>query len=106
MISQEQINEITGRIVQGSQPDKVILFGSYARGNPTEDSDLDLLVIKDSNTPRYKRGREIRKHLRGLKIPIDLVVYTKDEIQKWRLVKTAFITTVMESGVVLYEGKR
>ena len=106
MITREQINEITRRIVQSFQPEKVILFGSYARGNPTENSDLDLLIIKDSNIPRYKRGREIRKHLRGLKIPVDLVVYTKDEIHKWRLVKTAFITTVMESGVVLYEGKR
>jgi len=105
MISQEQINEITRRIVQSSQPDKVILFGSYARGNPTESSDLDLLIIKDSDTPRYKRGREIRKYLRGLKIPVDLVVYTENEIHKWRNVKTAFITTVIESGVVLYEGK-
>ncbi len=105
MVTQNQINEITKRIVENSQPEKVILFGSYAKGNPTENSDLDLLIVKDSKIPRYKRGREIRKHLRGLKIPIDLIVYTNDEIQKWRNVKTAFITTVMESGRVLYEAK-
>ncbi|MDZ7290787.1 MAG: nucleotidyltransferase domain-containing protein [candidate division KSB1 bacterium] len=103
MVTQAQINEITKRIVENSQPEKVILSGSYAKGNPTGDCDLDLLVVKDSNVPRYKREREIRKHLRGLKVPIDLIVYTEDEIQKWCNVKTAFITTVMKNGRVLYE---
>lgn len=102
MVTQEQIDEIKRRIVENITPEKIILFGSYVDGNPTEDSDLDLLIVKDSHIPRYKRGREIRKYLRGLKIPVDLVVYTKDEIQKWSNVKTAFITTVMEKGKVLY----
>ena len=102
MVTQKQIDEISKRIVENFKPEKVILFGSYAHGNPTEDSDLDLLIVKDSNLPRYKRGREVRRYLRGLKIAIDLVVYTKDEIQKWSNVKTSFITTVMEEGKVLY----
>jgi len=79
------------------------LFGSYARGTQRDDSDLDLSVVKDSPLPRYKRGREIRKHLRRLKVPIDLVVYTKEELARWREMKTAFITTAVETGVVLYE---
>ncbi len=102
MVTPEQINEITRRIIEKIKPDKIILFGSYAHGNPSEDSDLDLLIVKDSNIPRYKRGREVRKYLRGLKVAIDLVIYTKDEIQKWSNVKTSFITTVMEKGKVLY----
>ncbi len=102
MVTQEQINEIKRRIIENIKPQKIILFGSYGDGNPTEDSDLDLLIVKESNIPRYKRGREIRKHLRGLKIPVDLLVYTKNEIQKWSNVKTAFITTVMGKGKVLY----
>jgi len=61
-----------------------------------------LLIVKDSNIPRYKRGREVRRYLRGSKVAVDLVVYTKDEIQRWSNVKTAFITTVMEKGKVLY----
>ena len=103
MISREKIAEITERLVANAKPEKTVLFGSYARGTPREDSDLDLLIVKDSTLPRYKRGREIRKHLRGLKVPIDLVVYTKEEIARWREVNAAFITTVVETGVVLYE---
>lgn len=103
MITREQIAEITARIVQNAKPEKIVLFGSYARGTATEDSDLDLLVIKESPLPRYKRGQEIRKHLRRLKVPIDLVVYTKEEIERWQNVKTAFITTALKTGVVLYE---
>lgn len=102
MVTQEQIDEIKRRIVENIKPEKIILFGSYAEGNPKKASDLDLLIVKDSNLPRYKRGKEVRKYLRGLKIAVDLVVYTKDEIQKWSNVKTAFITTVMEKGKVLY----
>lgn len=102
MISQGQIEEITRRIVVNYRPEKIILFGSYAIGNPTEDSDLDLLIVKEQTLPRYKRGREIRKYLRGLKVPVDLIVYTNEEIQNWKDVKTAFITRVIKEGKVLY----
>ncbi len=103
MVTSQQIDEIIKRIVVNAQPEKIILFGSYAKGVPHAASDIDLLIIKDSALPRYKRGREIRKHLRGLKIPIDLIVYTNAEIKRWRKVKTAFINTVLETGRVLYE---
>ncbi len=103
MVTKEQIDGIVNRIVENYHPEKIILFGSYAYGTPSEDSDLDLLIIKDSNLPRYKRGREVRKYLRGLKLAIDLVVYTNEEVQKWSDVRTSFITTVVEKGKVLYE---
>jgi predicted nucleotidyltransferase len=57
LITKDQINQIVATIVKSVHPDKVILFGSYANGNPGEDSDLDLLVIKDMP--------QIRKYLRG-----------------------------------------
>jgi predicted nucleotidyltransferase len=102
MITNAQIDTIVKRIVENYKPEKVILFGSYAYGAPSEDSDLDLLIIKDSSLPRYKRGIEVRKYLRGLKVAIDLIVYTQEEIDRWKEVKTAFITSVMEKGKVLY----
>ncbi|MCK5172964.1 MAG: nucleotidyltransferase domain-containing protein, partial [Planctomycetes bacterium] len=49
MITQEQINEIADRIVEKFKPQKIILFGSYANGTPTDESDLDLMIIKDSD---------------------------------------------------------
>lgn len=102
MVTLEQINEIVNRVVSNYHPEKIILFGSYAYGEPTEHSDLDLLIIKESNLPRYKRGREVRKYLRGMKVAVDLVVYTRDEVERWKEVKPAFITTVFEKGKVLY----
>lgn len=84
MIPQEKINEVVERIVKNVQPEKVVLFGSYAYGEPYEDSDLDILVIKESVLPRHERVREIKKCLRGIKIPVDLIVYTPKEIDEWR----------------------
>lgn len=105
MITQERLYEITSRIVSNYQPQKVVLFGSYAKGKATQGSDLDLLIVKETATPRYKRGREVRKPLRSLKTSIDLLVYTPDEIERWRDVKNAFITTILRTGKVLYERK-
>jgi predicted nucleotidyltransferase len=107
MITQKEIEEIVKRIVTVYKPEKILLFGSYAYGNPTEDSDLDLLVvIKRSETPRYKRARVIRKNLWGLTdIPKDILVYTLEEIDEWKEVEEAFITSIMKKGKVLYENK-
>ena len=107
MKAQKQIEKILKIIVDKYKPDKVILFGSYAYGYPSKDSDLDLLVVKDSNLPRYKRAREIRKHLWGITdIPKDIIVYTQKEIDDWVDVKEAFITNIVEKGKILYENKK
>ena len=67
MITQNQINQVVETIVKNIQPEKVILFGSYANGNPNEDSDLDLLIIKDMPEKRSRRGREYENTLEVLK---------------------------------------
>jgi uncharacterized protein len=102
MVTREQIEQIVNRVVTNYHPEKIILFGSYAYGEPKEHSDIDLVIIKDSNLPRYQRGREVRKYLRGMKVAVDLVVYTREEVEKWKHVKPAFISTVFEKGEVLY----
>jgi predicted nucleotidyltransferase len=102
LITQGQISNVVNQIINNIHPDKIILFGSYAEGTPSEDSDLDLLIIQDTTLAKPKRGREIRKYLRGMKIPLDLVVYTPREIREWQDTKSAFITQIMERGKVLY----
>lgn len=85
----------------------MILFGSYAYGQPTNDSDVDIIVIKEkTDVPMHKRGREIRKYLRGTKIPLDILVYTEDEVNKWKDVKASLIYEIIEKGKTLYEYKR
>src|SRR5690554_3483566 len=102
LISEEKINEVVKRIVSNVNPEKIILFGSYAEGNPDDDSDLDILVVKEMDIPRYKRSRQIRKYLRGIKVPIDLLVYSQNEIDEWKDTKHSFISKVLENGRVLY----
>lgn len=64
---------------------------------------FDLLVIKDTVTPWHRRPREIRKYLRGIKVPMDILVYNRKEIERWENVRSAFITQVIEKGKVVYE---
>jgi predicted nucleotidyltransferase len=106
MIGRKQIEKIVKRIADKFKPEKIILFGSYAYGMPKKDSDLDLLIVKESSLPRYKRAREVRKLLWGIsEIPKDIIVYTQKEIDDWKGVEEAFITQVVKSGKILYEDK-
>ena len=103
MIESTKINDIVNRIALNFNPDKIILFGSYAVGNANEDSDLDLLIIKDTGQPRHRRGFDIRKALIGSMIPIDIVVYTKEEFEQEKDEKYSFLNSVIKSAKVLYE---
>ncbi|MCA9942780.1 MAG: nucleotidyltransferase domain-containing protein [Ardenticatenaceae bacterium] len=100
-----EIKLITDCIVREYQPDKIILFGSWARANANEDSDIDLLVISDreKNLPRYKRGLDIRLLLSQFPSPKDILFYTHDDVERWRGVPQTFINTVLTEGRVLYE---
>jgi predicted nucleotidyltransferase len=103
MITNDTIKSIVDNIVRYYDPEKVILFGSYASGAAKDDSDLDILVVKETELPRIKRAREIRKHLVDYFVAKDILVYTRKEIDEWKNVRNAFITTVMREGRVLYE---
>ena len=66
-----------------------------------------MIILKKSIYPRYKRAREVRKHLWGITdIPKDILVYTQEEVDEWKNVKEAFITSIVEQGKVLYENKK
>lgn len=99
------IKEIVRRIVESVQPEKIILFGSYAYGKPQHSSDIDILVVMKSDLPRYKRSVPIYRALAGLLIPKDVLVYTPDEIEAWKDVPQAFITTILKKGKTIYEEK-
>jgi len=103
MIGTDKISEIINKIVTGYNPEKIILFGSYATGNPNEDSDLDLFVIKDSDLPRPQRTVQVRKMLYGSMIPIDLIVYTPKEIDESKENRFSFVYKVLNTGKTIYE---
>jgi uncharacterized protein len=105
IIDQEEIEQIKDSIVTMYEPDMIILFGSWARGDASETSDIDLLVISDreKHLPRYKRGLDVRLQLSQFKTPKDILFYTHDDVERWRNVPQAFINTVLREGQVLYE---
>ena len=99
------INDIVRRIVETAQPDKVILFGSRARGDARPNSDFDLLVIKESSEPGYKRDAPLYVALAGLNAEVDVLVYTPEEVAEWAQVPQAFVTTATREGKIVYERK-
>ena len=106
MKTQDQtLQEIIKRVLAVGGPQKVILFGSRARGEAKPGSDYDLLVIEPSDLPRYRRAAKYRKALTGVCVAKDIVVWTPEEIAEWQNVPNAFITTALNEGVVLYEGQ-
>jgi len=95
--------EIIRRILAAGEPQKIVLFGSRARGDARADSDYDLLLVEPSELPRYKRAARYRRALTGLTGAKDILVWTPDEVAQWREVPNAFVTTAVQEGVVLYE---
>jgi predicted nucleotidyltransferase len=97
------LQEMVSRIREAMQPERIVLFGSRARGTAREDSDFDLLVVKDSDKPRYERAGPLYTKLADLPVEVEIVVYTPEEVREWSNVPQAFITTAMREGKVLYE---
>jgi predicted nucleotidyltransferase len=101
--SEPLLQTMVQRLLAAGQPQKIILFGSQARGQAGRDSDYDLLVIEDSSQPRYRRAVSYRRALKDLGTSKDILVWTPREIAEWKNVPNAFITTALREGRVLYE---
>ena len=103
MITEAQIQAIVQRIVEGYAPDRIILFGSYAYGTPTEDSDLDLLVVKAGIGPeRAERAIAVRRLLRGAGAPMDILVRTPAELSAAAAVRFTVEAQAVTEGRILY----
>lgn len=99
----EKYGEAVERIAAALHPEKIYLFGSHAWGVPTPDSDIDLFVIvKESSQPAYHRSRIAYRSLRGLKLPIEVIVRTSAEVERSKTVASSLIRKVLEQGQVLY----
>jgi len=95
--------EVVARIREAVQPERVILFGSRARGEARPESDFDLLVIKESDQPRYRRSAPLYTALADLPVEVEVVVYTPEEVREWSAVPEAFVTAALREGLVVYE---
>jgi len=97
-----KIPEIREKIVKGIDPEKIILFGSYAWGQPAENSDVDLLIIQKSEEPRRARQVSLRKKLFGIGVPMDLLVYTQEELNYRLELEDFFFEKIINEGKVIY----
>ncbi|MDP3735228.1 MAG: nucleotidyltransferase domain-containing protein [bacterium] len=99
----KKIKTIVDTIVRTFKPEKVILFGSYAWGVPTEDSDVDLLVVGESAKPRRERERDIDRSLVPRTMPLDILAYTPKELrEKIDDDRNLFLEDIVSNGTVLY----
>lgn len=104
MIQRRQIRKFAEAVAQKFRPRKIVLFGSYARGRPTEDSDVDLLVIMDRTRYRGERMSVRIRHAVPRDFPTDLLVRTPAEVGKRLRWGDCFMKEVIEKGRVLYEA--
>jgi len=108
-LTPELVQQIVERIVRAVDPEKIVLFGSRARGTHRPDSDIDLLVIeKKPAEPRSQRSVPINSALSDLRLGVDkeVIVRTPEEIAEWAGASLAIETTALREGKVLYEKQR
>ena len=103
MVSMEQIEAFTSRVVSEFQPKRILLFGSYARGEQHADSDVDLLIIMSFIGKPAAKSAEIRLRARPA-FPVDLIVRTPGAVEERLAMGDGFIRDALEHGKVLYEA--
>jgi len=101
-ITAEVLEELVRRILKAGSPLRIVLFGSHARGEARPGSDLDVLIVEESNLPRYRRAARYLRALVGVFPSKDVVVWTPQEIEAWAGVPNAFVTTALREGKTLY----
>ena len=99
----QHINEIVQEIIDRFQPQKIILFGSYAYGRPTKDSDVDLLVIMPTEQRTLRQAADISAAIQH-PLPLDILVRKPEDIALRLQQDDSFIREITDHGVVLYEA--
>jgi len=98
------INKMLQILIQAYNPNKVILFGSYAWGKPTINSDIDIIVVVESSKDKIsKRAIKAYELLREFKIPKDIIVYTEIEFNSLANHQSSLCYKVINEGQVLYD---
>ncbi len=100
----ERLADVVQRIVEVCEPDRIVLFGSTARGDATPDSDLDVLVLKDSFSNRSQTQVDIYDRLYGVGVPVDVVLATLDEERRYRDTSFLVLCRALREGREVYHA--
>jgi uncharacterized protein len=102
MTTFQDIQDYANKIAERFQPEKIILFGSYAYGQPTEDSDVDLLVIMEHDRRNWEKASEIRVALDNPSFAMDLLVRPRAHVELRMKERDPFFVEIIERGKVLH----
>jgi uncharacterized protein len=102
MLTTEEIDGLVGRIVDRMRPQRVIVFGSYAKGTAHPRSDLDLCIIIDTELPPARRADSLGPVLATCLVPVDVHVHTPEELRVYAAEPHSFLRSVLETGRVVY----
>lgn len=101
--SQKTLDDIIRRVVEVAEPDRIILFGSVARGEMDHHSDVDLLVVKDAPDLRQLTAKVYRR-LYGVGAAVDIVMVTPQDVERYKDCHALVIKPALREGTVMYES--
>lgn len=104
MLRTEAISRLTELLVEAAQPKRIILFGSHARGDASEDSDVDIMVVEQDPGDRVREMTRLNRLLRSLDVAIDLLVVSEEKFDYWRDTPGNVYFEAASEGKVLYEA--
>ncbi len=103
MLDESTLDDIIRRVVEVARPDRIVLFGSAARGEMGPHSDVDIMVVKDCASRRGMSAK-IRRNLYGVQVPVDVVVVTPDDLKRFKDSHGLVIKPALREGTVVYES--
>ena len=103
MISEENIKKIVDKLVETAKPQKIYLFGSYARGDAREKSDLDFLVVERRLINKRKEMVRLHDAIRSMRLPVDILVAGESHFNEWSKIPGTIINRVITEGKLYYE---
>jgi len=99
------LKNIVDKIINNFNPDKIIIFGSYAYGHPTVDSDMDIMIVMETDEKPHKRAVSVRKVLKGIGIPKDIIVKTPEEFERFKDIVGTIVYPAAHKGRIIYERR-
>jgi len=104
MFDYSLVDQVVERIAEEFEPKMIIVFGSVATGKAEDRSDLDILVVMDTELSYYKRAPEVRKKLLGIPLAMDILVATPEEFRTYKDDERFFIKDIVRTGKIAYES--